>query len=65
MNIQELNREEMQATNGGLLGLGGDSSILKIVSEGYINISRTDEDGDTESTNLSFGTASLFESMND
>jgi len=66
MKTQELNQNEMKAVNGGaLLGLLGDDSMIKGVTEGYLNISRTDEDGETESTNLSFGTGSIFQSMND
>lgn len=66
MKTQELNMQEMQAVNGGaLLGLLGDDSILKGVLEGYVNISHTDEDGNTESTNLSFGLGSIFQSQND
>jgi len=66
MKTQELNLQEMQAVNGGaLLGLLGDDSIIKGVLEGYVNISHTDEDGNTESTNLSFGTGSVFQSTND
>jgi hypothetical protein len=56
----------MKAVNGGsLLGLGGDDSIFKAVTEDYVNVSNTDEDGRTESTNLSFGSGSIFQSMND
>ena len=66
MNTQELNLNEMKAINGGsILGLGGDNSIFKAVTEGYVNVSHTDDDGDTESTNLSFGSGSIFQSMND
>ncbi len=66
MKTQELNLNEMKAVNGGaLLGLLGDDSMIKGVTQGYINISNTDKDGETESTNLSFGTGSIFQSMND
>jgi len=66
MNFRELNQAELQHTNGGaLLGLLGDDSMLKGALEGYVNISHTDEDGNTESTNLGFGLGSIFESMND
>jgi hypothetical protein len=66
MKTQELNLHEMQAVNGGaLLGLLGDDSMIKGVLQGYVNISHTDEDGETESTNLSFGLGSIFESQND
>jgi len=66
MKTQELNQTEMKNVNGGaLLGLLGDDSMIKGVTEGYVNISHTDEDGETESTNLSFGSGSIFQSMND
>jgi len=66
MKTQELNFNEMKNVNGGaLLGLLGDDSMIKGVTEGYVNISHTDEDGETESTNLSFGSGSIFQSMND
>jgi len=66
MKTQELNLNEMKNVNGGaLLGLFGDDSMIKGVTEGYLNISHTDNDGETESTNLSFGSGSIFQSMND
>jgi len=66
MKTQGLNLTEMKAVNGGaLLGLLGDDSMIKGVTEGYINLSHTDEDGETESTNISFGSGSIFQSMND
>lgn len=66
MQTQELNQSEMKAINGGaLLGLIGDDSMIKGMTQGYVNISHTDEDGDAESTNLSFGSGSIFQSMND
>jgi len=66
MKTQELNPTEMKAINGGaLLGLLGDDSMIKGMTQGYVNISHTDDDGDTESTNLSFGTGSVFQSTND
>lgn len=66
MKTQELNLNEMKAVNGGaLLGLLGDDSMIKGITEGYVNVSHTDEDGNTESTNLSFGSGSIFQSMND
>lgn len=65
MKTQELNFEEMKAVNGGSL-LGGDSmSSLTGILQGYVNISHTDEDGQTESYNADFGTGSMFNSMND
>jgi len=66
MNTQELNQNEMKNVNGGaLLGLLGDDSMIKGMTQGYVNISNTDKDGDTESTNLSFGSGSIFQSSND
>jgi len=66
MNFRELNQNELQHTNGGaLLGLLGDDSMIKGVLQGYVNVSHTNEDGETESTNLSFGLGSMFESQND
>lgn len=64
MKIQELNQQELQNTNGGSL-LGGDDSMLKIVTQGYVSYSHTDEDGDTESSRIDFGSGSLLESQND
>jgi hypothetical protein len=66
MKTQELNQNEMKAVNGGaLLGLLGDDSMIKGVTEGYLNLSHTDDDGETESTNISFGSGSIFQSQND
>lgn len=65
MKTQELNLDEMKAVNGGGL-LGGDSmSSLTGILQGYINVSHTDEDGDTESYNADFGLGSLFSSNQD
>ena len=62
---QELTDQEAKETNGGGL-LGGDGmSSLTSVTQGYLNVSRTDEDGDTESFNTDFGTGSLLNSKND
>ncbi len=56
MNTKELNLQEMQAVNGGILGglLGGnsDNSMLSITNGLQLNFERTDEDG--ESTKFSF-----------
>lgn len=66
MRTQELNQTEMKNVNGGaLLGLLGDDSMIKGVTQGYVNVSHTDEDGETESTNLAFGSGSMFQSTND
>jgi hypothetical protein len=65
MKTQELNREEMQAINGGFLGIGDDNSRLLTVLQGNIHYSRTDEDGETESGTFGFDLGSLTDSMND
>ena len=64
MKTQDLNQQEQKAVNGGSL-LGGDDSMFKAVSQCYVNAAHTDEDGETESTNIDFGSGSLFESKND
>ncbi|MCK7556458.1 hypothetical protein MKQ70_16120 [Chitinophaga sedimenti] len=66
MNLQQLSLQEMKEINGGLLGLfgGNDSSnMLKGMLEGYVSITTTDEDGDTNSTKLNFGLGSIFDSI--
>ena len=63
-NTENLNQDELKNTTGGSL-LGGDDSMLKGVTQGYVNLSHTDEDGETESTNLDFGSGSMFESRED
>ncbi|UYQ94931.1 bacteriocin [Chitinophaga horti] len=62
MKMQELNINEMQQINGGLLGLFGNdsSSALSGLLEGYIGITTVDEDGDTNSTKINFGLGSMF-----
>ncbi|MCH5600841.1 hypothetical protein [Niabella ginsengisoli] len=60
MKLQELNIEEMKSVNGGLLGLGDGSLGLTGVLEGAIGISNTDEDGNTESTQIGFGLGSML-----
>ena len=65
MKTQELSFEEMKSVNGGgLLGGDGMSSLTGIL-QGYINVSHTDEDGETESYNADFGLGSIFQSQND
>lgn len=64
MKTQELNQQEQKAINGGSL-LGGDDNMFKAITQGYVNYSHTDEDGDTESTNISYGSGSLFQSESD
>jgi hypothetical protein len=65
MKTQELNREEMQAINGGFLGIGDDNSRLTSVLAANFHYSHTDEDGQTESSNFGFDVGSLTESIND
>ncbi|RYE25666.1 MAG: hypothetical protein EOP51_03295 [Sphingobacteriales bacterium] len=60
MKLQELNLEELKAVNG-----GDNSSVLTGLLTGFINISHTDDDGDTESTNIDFGLGSLLGGMFD
>lgn len=60
MKLQALNNTELRQING-----GNDSSSLLGVLQGYINVSNTDEDGDTESTSVDFGLGSLLNFMND
>lgn len=62
MKTQELNLQEMRDINGGLLGLfGGDGSSSGMLSlEGFLSISSTDEDGDTNNTKIHFGLGSLL-----
>ncbi|MBO9658762.1 MAG: hypothetical protein J7527_08035 [Chitinophagaceae bacterium] len=55
MNTKELNLQEMQSVNGGILGglLGGsDNSMLNITNGLQLSFEKTDEDG--ESTKFSF-----------
>lgn len=63
-NTENLSEDELKNTSGGGL-LGGDDSMLKGVTQGYVNVSNTDEDGDTSSTRLDFGSGSVFESNQD
>ncbi|RYE25667.1 MAG: bacteriocin [Sphingobacteriales bacterium] len=60
MKLQELNIEELKSVNG-----GDNSSVLTGMLEGFLNISHTDDDGDTESTNVDFGLGSLLGGMFD
>lgn len=60
MKMQELNLDELQNVNGGLLGLGnGDFGITGIL-EGVVGVSHTDENGNTESTDINFGLGGLL-----
>ncbi len=67
MKTQELNQQEAQNTNGGsLLGnglLGNDSNVLTGITQGYINQSSTDDNGNTSSNHLDFGSGSLLSSQ--
>lgn len=60
MKLQVLNNTELRQINGG----DNNSSLLGVL-QGYINVSSTDDDGDTESTSIDFGLGSIFSSMND
>jgi hypothetical protein len=63
-NTENLNNDEAKKTTGGSL-LGGDDNMIKGVTQGYVNISNTDDDGDTSSTNLDFGSGSLLDSKSE
>lgn len=65
MKLQELNNNELKNVNGGLLGIGDDNSSITNIITGFVDISHTDEDGETESYNLDFGLGSLTDFMND
>ncbi len=66
MKTQELNQQELNNTNGGsLLGnglLGNDSNRLTAITQGYLDISNTDDNGDTSSTHIGYGSGSMFDS---
>ena len=64
-NNEELNNEELKSTDGGGLLGGNDNSRLTGIVQGGVGISQTDDNGDTESTNINFGTGSLLDSQND
>lgn len=63
---QDLNEQEQKETTGGsLLGnglLGNDSNTITGVTQGFVNVSNTDDNGDTSSTGLDFGSGSLLDS---
>jgi len=65
MKLQELSAQELKDINGGLLGLGGGEGSLTGILEGFVGISHTDEDGNTESTNINFGLGGMFGGMFD
>ena len=64
---QDLNEQEQQETTGGsLLGnglLGNDNNTLTGITQGYVNVSNTDDNGDTSSTGVDFGSGSMFGSQ--
>lgn len=66
MKTQELNQQEQKNINGGsLLGnglLGNDSNVLTAVTQGYLDISNTDDNGQTSSTHVGYGSGSIFSS---
>lgn len=63
---QDLNEQDQKNTSGGsLLGnglLGNDNNMIKAVDQGYVNVSNTDDDGRTSSSNINFGDGGLLES---
>lgn len=61
---EELNQDEQKATTGGSL-LGGDDNRLTGMTQGYVNVSNTDDDGDTSSTNIDFGSGSLLDNKSE
>lgn len=61
---EELQSSDLKETNGGSI-LGNDNSSITGIITGAVNLSHTDENGDTESTNLDFGTGSLLNTSND
>lgn len=63
-NTENLSEDELKNTSGGSL-LGGDDSMIKGVTQGYVNLSNTDDDGDTSSTRLDFGSGSILEGNQD
>ncbi len=62
---QDLNEQDQKNTSGGsLLGnglLGNDDYRQTAVTQGYLNVSNTDDNGDTSSTNIGFGSGSMFD----
>ena len=65
MKLQELNFDELTNVNGGLLGLGDGGVGITGILEGVLGVSHTDENGNTESTNLNFGLGGLLGGMFD
>ena len=67
MKTQELNQQEQaQTTGGSLLGnglLGNDDNTIKGVTQGFGTVSNTDDNGNTSSTGIDFGSGSLLDSM--
>ncbi len=65
-STQDLNDQDQKNTSGGsLLGnglLGNDNNSLTGITQGYVNQSSTDDNGDTSSNHLDFGSGSLLDS---
>ncbi len=66
MKTQDLNEQESKNTNGGsAIGnglLGNNNNSLTGITQGYVNQSSTDDNGDTSSNSLDFGSGSLLDS---
>ena len=62
---QDLNEKEQKETTGGsLLGnglLGNDDNRQTAISQGYVNVANTDDNGDTSSNNIGYGSGSLLD----
>lgn len=65
MKLQELSIQELKDINGGLLGLGGGNAGVTGILEGVLGISHTDENGNTESTDINLGLGGMLGSMFD
>ena len=67
MKTQELNEKEQQEITGGsALGnglLGNNGNSLNIETGGFINISNTDDEGNTSSHSIDFGNSSSAQSQ--
>lgn len=57
---KKLTEEELKKTNG-----GEDRSSLTGIVGGSVGITNTDDDGETESTKIDFGTGGLLDSRTD
>lgn len=65
MKLQELSAQELKDINGGLLGIGGGNGSVTGILEGVLGVSHTNEDGETESTDINFGLGGLLGGMFD